>query len=117
MSTMTNKPLAVGVAAVFAIAGALALGASAPAQSAPMFGNPLAVKEAAPSQVEEVRRRRWRRHSGHFFAGLALGAIGAHVFHHGYAYHRKPRRHRHIYYYRSRGPDCIRAYGDVYCRY
>ena len=116
MSTMTNRSLAIGVAAAISLGGAFALGATSPAQAAPLSVNALALKEAAPENVIDVHRRS-RRYGGHAFAGLALGVIGAVIAHQAY---KDSRRYRRRHYYQPYGyygpPSCIRKYGAVYCR-
>lgn len=118
MSKVRKKSLAIGVAAALSLGGAFALGATAPTHAAPLSVNALALTEAAPENVTEVRRR-WRRsRSGHAIAGLALGIIGTAIAAHQYdRYHRK-RYRRHYYqpygYYGP--PPCIRRHGAVYCR-
>jgi hypothetical protein len=72
MSTVRKKSLAIGVAAALSLGGAFALGATAPTQAAPLSVNALALKEAAPENVTEVRRR-WRRHR----RGAAVAGLGA----------------------------------------
>lgn len=117
MSTMTKRSLAIGVAAAISLGGAFALGATGPAQAAPLSVNAMALKEAAPENVVDVRRR-WRRHrSGHAFAGLALGVIGAVIAHQAYRDSRRYRRHHYYQPYGYYGPPaCIRRHGVVYCR-
>jgi hypothetical protein len=117
---MTNRSLAMGVAAAISLGGAFALGATGPAQAAPLSVNALALKEAAPENVVDVHRRsrRSRRYGGHAFAGLALGVIGAVIAHQAY---KDSRRYRRQHYYQPYGyyygpPSCIRKYGAVYCR-
>jgi hypothetical protein len=90
-----RKPIAVGIAAVIALSGAFALGTTAPVNAAPLSISQTAVKEAAPDNVIDVRRRRYR--SGHAIAGLALGIIGTAL---AYKYHRDYHRHHyHRHYY------------------
>jgi hypothetical protein len=105
-----------GVAAAISLSGAFALGATGPAQAAPLSVNALALKEAAPENVVDVRRR--RHYGGHAVAGLALGIIGAVIAHQAYKDSRRYHRHHyyqpHGYYYGP--PSCIRKYGAVYCR-
>lgn len=116
-NTLRKKTVALGAASVIALAGALALGATNSASAAPIGSNALALKEAAPSNVEDVRRRGrggwhrghrgWRGHRGHrgwrgnhAVAGLALGIIGAGVASHywgHYPYGYYP-HHRYHYY-------------------
>ena len=118
MSTVRKKSLAIGVAAALSLGGAFALGATAPTQAAPLSVNALALKEAAPENVTEVRRR-WRRHRrGAAVAGLALGIIGAAVAAHQYDryYRKRHRRHYRPYGYYYGPPPCIRRHGAVYCR-
>lgn len=109
-----RKPIALGVAAAIALGSALSVGAPAPVAAAPVSTSTVAVKEAAPDDVINVHRR-WRRHSGAAFAGLALGVIGAIIAHE--AYRKRHRRHYHYapygYYY---PPACIRRHGVLYCR-
>jgi hypothetical protein len=115
MSTMTNRSLAIGVAAAISLGGAVALGATGPAQAAPLSVNALALKEAAPENVVDVRRRRY--YGGHAVAGLALGIIGAVIAHQAYKDSRRYRRHHYYQPYGYYGPpSCIRKYGAVYCR-
>ena len=119
MGTVRKKTIALGAASVIALGGALALGATNPASAAPIGANALALKEAAPSNVVDVRKRRgrrghwgghrrWRGHSGwrghrrgHAIAGLALGIIGAGIasnyygYPYGYGYYP---RHRYYHY-------------------
>jgi hypothetical protein len=116
MSTMTNRSLAMGVAAAISLGGSFALGATGPAQAAPLSVNALALKEAAPKNVVDVHRRS-RRYGGHAFAGLALGVIGAVIAHQAYKDSRRYRRHHYYQPYGYYGPpSCIRKYGAVYCR-
>ncbi len=114
-SRTARKPLALGIAAAIALGGAFVPGASAPAAAAPLSINQLAVKEAAPDNTIEVRRR--SRRGGAVVAGLALGIIGAAIAAQAYdRHHRRYYRayHPHGYYYGP--PACIRKYGRVYCR-
>lgn len=83
-----------GVAAAIALSGAFALGTTAPASAAPLSISQTAVKEAAPDNVIDVRRRH-RHYGGHAVAGLALGIIGAAIAHRHYKRHH--RRHYHYY--------------------
>jgi hypothetical protein len=112
MGTQTRKPIAVALAGAIALGGGIAAMPGA-ASAAPLISNQLAVKEAAPSDVIDVRR--WRRHRGAAIAGLALGVIGAIIAHDAYRRH-----HRRHYYYQPYGyyyaPACIRRHGLVYCR-
>jgi len=96
MNVMTSrKPVAVGLAAAIAMGGMFMPGATGTANAAPLSTNALALKEAAPSDVIDVRR--WRRHrSGAAFAGLALGIIGAAIV--ARQYDRRHRRHYDNYY-------------------
>jgi len=116
MST-TNRSLAIGVAAAISLSSAFAIGAANPSQAAPLSVNALALKEAAPENVIDVHRRRYR--GSHAFAGLALGVIGAVIAHKAY---KDSRRHRRHYYYHQQygyyygAPSCIRRHGLVYCR-
>jgi hypothetical protein len=120
--TMTNtnsnarKPVAIGIAAAIALSGAFALGTTAPASAAPFSVSQAAVKEAAPENVIDVRRRHRHWHGGHAVAGLALGIIGAAIAHK--AYRRHHRHHYHPYYYGGYygAPGCIRRHGAWYCR-
>jgi hypothetical protein len=62
--------------AAVALAGALALGAAAPAVAGPVPTGVVALKAAVPGEVTEVRHRgAWI--AGGIAAGLALGAIAA----------------------------------------
>ena len=113
----TNRSLAIGVAAAISLGSAFAIGAANPSQAAPLSVNALALKEAAPENVIDVHRRRYR--GSHAFAGLALGVIGAVIAHKAYKDSRRYRRHH--YYHRPYGyyygaPSCIRRHGLVYCR-
>jgi hypothetical protein len=117
MSTMTKRSLAIGVAATIALGGAFALGATSPVQAAPLSVNAIALKDAAPANVIDVRRRSRRHYGGHAIAGLALGVIGAVIAHQAYKDHRRHRRHHYYQPYGYYGPpSCIRKYGAVYCR-
>jgi hypothetical protein len=117
MGTQTRKPIAIGLAAAIALGSGIASWTPSSASAAPLASNQLAVKEAAPDDVIDVRR--WRRHhSGAAFAGLALGVIGAIIAHEAYRRH-----HRRHYYYAPHGyygyygaPACIRRHGLLYCR-
>ena len=88
-----RKPIALGVAATIALSGAFALGTTAPVNAAPLSISQTAVKEAAPDNVIDVRRRRYH---GHAIAGLALGIIGTAL---AYKHYRHHRRHHHHYYH------------------
>jgi hypothetical protein len=113
---MTNRSLAIGVAASIAFGGAFAVGATSPAQAAPLSINAIALKDAAPGNVIDVHKR-YRRYGGHAVAGLALGVIGAVIAHQAYKDSRRYRRHHYYQPYGYYGPpSCIRKYGAVYCR-
>lgn len=120
MSTVRKKSIALSAASIIALGGAFALSATNPASAAPIGLNALALTEAAPSNVVDVRKRRgrsfrghrgfrghraWRghrHHGGHAIAGLALGIIGAGIassyYPYGYGY----------------GPYCGYRYGYRY---
>ena len=74
--------------------------------AAPVAPNQDGIKQAAPTNKEDVRRRRWRRHH-HYGPAVALGAFAA--FAGAIAAHR---HHRH-YYYGYPGPY-YPAYGYYY---
>jgi hypothetical protein len=63
-------------AVVIAIAGAVALGAVTTASAAPVLSSTIAVNNAAPSSVIDVRYYRGR-HYRHYGPGVALGALAA----------------------------------------
>jgi hypothetical protein len=117
MGMQTRKPIAIGLAVAIALGSGIASWTPSSANAAPLASNQLAVKEAAPDDVIDVRR--WRRHrGGAAFAGLALGVIGAIIAHEAYRRH-----HRRHYYYAPYGyygyygaPACIRRHGLLYCR-
>jgi hypothetical protein len=116
MSTMRNRSLAMAVAAVVSLGGAFALCATSPSQAAPLSVNALALKEATPDHVVDVRRR-GRHYGGHAFAGLALGVIGAVIAHQAYKDSRRYHRRHHYQPYGYYGPpSCIRRHGAWYCR-
>jgi hypothetical protein len=96
MNVMTSrKPVAIGLAAAIALGSAFVPGTSGTANAAPLSTNAQALKEAAPSEVIDVRR--WRRHhSGAAVAGLALGIIGSAII--AREYDRRHRRHYESYY-------------------
>jgi hypothetical protein len=104
MTTKSRKSIAIGLAGAIALGGGLAAGT---ATAAPLAGNQLAVKEAAPGDVVDVHYRRHR--NGAAFAALAIGVIGAVIAHQEYKRYRK----RHRYYY-GHGPY---AYGPYYGRH
>ena len=93
-SKTARTPLALGAAAAISLAGTLALGVATPADAAPLSISQTAVKEAAPDNVIDVGRRRYR--SGHAIAGLALGIIGTAL---AYKHYRDHHRHHHHYYH------------------
>lgn len=115
-NTVRTKTIAIGAASFLALGGALTLGATSPASAAPIGANAIALNEAAPANVIDVRRRgrrghRWHghRHGGgwgrHAVAGLALGIIGAGVASHyyggypyGYGHYGYYPRHRYYHY-------------------
>jgi hypothetical protein len=91
----SRKPTALALAAAIAVGSVFVPGSYGTANAAPLSTNALALKEAAPSDVVDVRR--WRRHrSGAAFAGLALGIIGAAIV--AREYDRRHRRHYDNYY-------------------
>ena len=116
MNTLRKKSIALGTASIVALGGALALGATSSASAASIGSSALALKEAAPSNVVDVRKRRrgwkrgWRGHRhghrrGHAIAGLALGIIGAGIASHyyggypyGYGHYGYYPRHRYYHY-------------------
>jgi len=121
MNTLRKKSIALGTASIVALGGALALGATSSASAAPIGSSVLALKEAAPSNVVDVRRRgrrghwgghrRWRGHSGwrghrrgYALGGLALGIIGAGIassyygYPYGYGHYGYYPRHRYYHY-------------------
>jgi len=100
----TNKTVSVGVAAAIALGGAFALGAATQVDAAPLSISQSAVKEAAPDNVIDIRRRRY--HSGHAVAGLALGIIGSAIAHQHYR-----DRYRHRYYHGGYYPHYGYGYG------
>lgn len=119
MSNRARKPVVAAVATAIALGGAFALGSTAPASAAPLAVSHTAVKEAAPDNVIDVRRRHRHRHwhGGHAVAGLALGVIGAAIAHKAYRRHHRHHYHRgyyHPHYYGA--PSCIRRHGAWYCR-
>jgi hypothetical protein len=76
MMMLFNKPIAAGLTAAIALGAALAPGGTA--NAAPLSASSQAVKNAAPSDVIDVRRYRgygWG--GGAAVAGLALGIMGA----------------------------------------
>jgi hypothetical protein len=90
MDSMIRKtPVAIALSAAIALGS---FGTSGVATAAPLATNAQALKEAAPSDVVDVRR--WRRHRGAAVAGLALGIIGAAIVAREY-----DRRHREYYGY------------------
>src|SRR5690606_39908829 len=95
MSNRARKPVAAAVAAAVALGGAFALGSTVPVNAAPFAVSQTAVKEAAPDNVIDVRRRH-RHRSGAAVAGLALGIIGSAL---AYQHYRDHRRHYHRHYY------------------
>jgi hypothetical protein len=114
---MTKKSLAIAIAATITLGGAFALGATSPSQAAPLSVNAMALKDAAPGNVIDVRRRGRRYYGGHAVAGLALGVIGAVIAHQIYKDQRRHyRNHYQPYGYYYGPPSCIRKYGAVYCR-
>lgn len=116
MSNRARKPVAAAVAAVVALGGAFALGSTTPVNAAPFAISQTAVKEAAPDNVIDVRRRH-RHYGGHAVAGLALGIIGAAIAHKAYRRHHRHHYHHgyHPHYYYG-APSCIRRHGAWYCR-
>jgi hypothetical protein len=98
-NTVRTRTIALGAASFIAIGGALALGAS-PAAAAPLGANAIALNEAAPAHVIDVRRRGRHHHHHHGWhggwgkyaaAGLALGFLGGafapHWWHGGYGHY------------------------------
>jgi len=63
-------------AVVIAIAGAVALGAVTTVSAAPVLSSTIAVNNAVPSSVIDVRYYRGH-HYRHYGPGVALGAVGA----------------------------------------
>jgi hypothetical protein len=63
-------------AIVIAIAGAVALGAVTTVSAAPVLSSMIAVNNAVPSSVIDVRYYRGH-HYRHYGPGVALGAVGA----------------------------------------
>jgi hypothetical protein len=103
MTTKSRKLIAIGLAAAITLGGGLAAGS---ASAAPLAGNQLAVKEAAPSDVVDVHYRRHR--NGAAFAALAIGVIGAVIAHQEYKRYR--RHHRYYYGPYAYGPYPYYAY-------
>lgn len=108
----SRKPIALSLAAAIAVGSGFVPGSYGTANAAPLSTNALALKEAAPSDVIDVRR--WRRHrSGAAFAGVALGIIGGVIAARQYdRYHR-----RHYGYYEPNyyyGGYAPRAYRHHY---
>jgi hypothetical protein len=64
-------------AVVIAIAGAVALGAVTTASAAPVLSSTIAVNNAVPSSVIDVRYYRHRHYRNYYGPGVALGALGA----------------------------------------
>ncbi len=92
--TTSRKPVAIGLAAALALGSVFVPGVTGTANAAPLSTNALALKEAAPSDVVDVRR--WRRNHGAAVAGLALGIIGSALI--AREYDRRHRRHYESYY-------------------
>ena len=106
---------------VIAIAGAMALGAIAPAWAAPVLSNAAALRSAVPSDITDVRYRGGYYHDNG--AGVALGVLGvvgavaaASAYRHhpyGYGYYGNPGYYQQGYAYGPRyygnGPG---YYGD-----
>lgn len=104
MNALGKKLTAISLAGTVGL-GTLAIG-PLPAVAAPVAPNQDGIKQAAPTNKEDVRRRRWRRHR-HYGPAVALGAFAA--FAGAIAAHR---HHRH-YYYGYPGPY-YPAYGYYY---
>lgn len=68
MRNIRKRAIALGVASV------VALGTAAPGIAGPVPSNTAALKNAVPTDVIEVRKRRWRRSA---FPALVLGMFGA----------------------------------------
>lgn len=90
-----KKPIAIGLAAAIAAGSLFVPGVTGVAAAAPLSTNAQALKEAAPSDVIDVRR--WRRNRGAAIAGLALGVVGAAIV--AREYDRRHRRHYGYYDY------------------
>jgi hypothetical protein len=129
MCEITNKlrsrTIAIAAASCLAVAGALALGTS-PAAAAPISTNAIAVNDAAPGNVIDVRRR--GRHHGHWgkyaAAGFALGFLGGAFAPHwgyghyphasfGYGYYPAFGYYPPVHYYSPR--RCWTGWGWTYC--
>ncbi len=63
-------------AVIGALVGVTALGAIAPAWSAPVMSSTTALKSATPSDVSDVRYRGGRRYYRNDGAAIALGVLG-----------------------------------------
>lgn len=75
MNVLGKKLTVIGLAGTVGL-GALAIG-PLPAIAAPVAPNQDGIKQAAPSNTEDVRHRRWRRHHRHHGPAVALGVFGA----------------------------------------
>jgi hypothetical protein len=109
INTIRTKTIAVGAASFLVLGGALSVGATNPAAAAPLGANAIALSEAAPGQVIQVGKKRWKkwrrhghRHHHHHhgwgkraIAGLALGIIGASIASHHYPHWGYHRHHRY----------------------
>lgn len=104
---ITKTMLALGVAAT------VLAGAMNPAMAAPLATNNAAVKEAASSDLIEVRH--WR---GRHFAGALIGLGALALIYEGSRRHHRYHRHYYYdpYYAYGYGPACIRRHGQLYCR-
>jgi hypothetical protein len=110
MTTKSRTSIAIGLAAAITLGSGIATGT---VSASPLAGSQLAVKEAASSDVVDVRHRRHR--NGAAFAALALGVIGAVIAHQEYKRYRK-RHHYHHYPYAYRAYP-YHAYPYGYGRY
>ena len=78
---------------VAGVAGALTLAALSPGKAAPISAGASALKDAAPSDVIDVRwrgGRRWGYYGGGFATGLAIGAIAARPYYYDSYYYAPP---------------------------
>lgn len=111
MNTLRNKLTVIGLAGTVGL-GMLAI---APSQvsAAPVAPSQNSVKEAAPSNVEDVQRRRWRRgYRRGYGPAIALGAFGAFAgaiaanrhYRHGYYHQPYGYYHQPYGYYRRPAP-------------